>query len=83
MESLLDALERGGTFSTAGLAARLGTTPEMIEAKLEAYVRLGVVKKTVFDPSSCHSACGHCPGCNGREKIGRPVTFWERILKPD
>lgn len=79
MESLLDALKTGGTFSTPGLAARLGTTPEMIEAKLEAYVRLGVVRKTVFDPANCQSSCRNCPGCGGKEKIGRPVTFWERI----
>lgn len=81
MESLLGALKSGGTFSTAGLANRLGTTPEMIEAKLEAYVRLGVVRKTVFDPASCQSACGKCPGCVGKAKIGRPVTFWECITQ--
>lgn len=46
--SLLELLDAPGIHSTAQLATELGTTPEMVEAKLERYAQLGYVKKTVM-----------------------------------
>ena len=70
--SLLELLDAPGIHSTAQLAAELGTTPEMVEAKLERYAQLGYVKKTVMS-ADCGGNCKKCHGCSGlrSEKRGR------------
>lgn len=54
--SLLLLLEEKGIHSTAQLAAELGTSTEMVEAKLERYAQLGYVKKTVMS-ADCGGNC--------------------------
>ena len=77
--SLLDALDNAEIHSTAQLADMLGISPEMIEAQLERYEQLGLVKKTVMNNSSkCGGNCGKCKGC-AHKKESPPVVFWERI----
>jgi predicted transcriptional regulator len=76
--SLLSLLEEKGIRSTAQLAAELGTSMEMIEAKLERYAQLGYVKKTVMS-ANCGGNCKKCHGCSGMKNAAASVVYWERI----
>ena len=76
--SLLSLLEDKGIRSTAQLAAELGTSTEMIEAKLERYTQLGYVKKTVMS-ANCGGNCKKCHGCSGMKSAAASVVYWERI----
>ena len=76
--SLLSLLEEKGIRSTAQLAAELGTSMEMIEAKLERYAQLGYVKKTVMS-ANCGGNCKKCHGCSGMKNPAASVVYWERI----
>lgn len=75
--SLLSLLEEKGIRSTAQLATELGTSTEMIEAKLERYAQLGYVKKTVMS-ADCGGNCKKCHGCSGMKKAASSVVYWER-----
>lgn len=75
--SLLSLLEEKGIRSTAQLAAELGTSTEMVEAKLERYAQLGYVKKTVMS-ADCGGNCKKCHGCSGMKKAVASVVYWER-----
>lgn len=57
--SLLELLDAPGIHSTAQLAAELGTTPEMVEAKLERYAQLGY---RVFRGNMSHTKGGESNG---------------------
>ena len=76
--SLLSLLEEKGIRSTAQLAAELGTSMEMIEAKLERYAQLGYVKKTVMS-ANCGGNCKKGHGCSGMKNAAASVVYWERI----
>ena len=78
-QSLLDLLDNKEIRSTAQLAEVLNTSVEMIEAQLERYEQLGLVKKTDMNASTqCSGNCGKCKGCNHmKHKV--PVVFWEKI----
>lgn len=75
--SLLSLLEEKGIRSTAQLAAELGTSTEMVEAKLERYEQLGYVKKTVMS-ANCDGNCKKCHGCSGMKSAAASVVYWER-----
>lgn len=77
--SLLELLGEQGIHSTAQLAAELGTTAEMVEARLERYEQLGYVKKTVMS-SDCGGSCKKCHGCSGMKKAAASVVYWEKIV---
>lgn len=76
--SLLSLLEEKGIHSTAQLAAELGTSTEMVEAKLERYAQLGYVKKTVMS-ADCDGNCKKCHGCSGMKNAAASVVYWERV----
>ena len=76
--SLLSLLEDQGIRSTAQLAAELGTSTEMIEAKLERYTQLGYVKKTVMS-ANCGGNCKKCHGCSGMKSAAASVVYWEKV----
>lgn len=75
--SLLSLLEEKEIRSTAQLAAELGTSTEMVEAKLERYEQLGYVKKTVMS-ADCGGNCKKCHGCSGMKSAAASVVYWER-----
>lgn len=75
--SLLSLLEEKGIRSTAQLAAELGTSTEMVEAKLERYEQLGYVKKTIMS-ANCGGNCKKCHGCSGMKSAAASVVYWER-----
>ena len=61
LEQLLAEIQSGGTLETSELAARLGTTPMMVEAMLENLQRTGHIRLVP-------SCTGGCNGC-GLKKI--------------
>lgn len=78
LEQLLTEIHAGGTFETGALAARLGTTPELVEAMLEHLQRIGRVQPY----QACDSACG---GCNLKNtcqsaRISNGVRLWQTGL---
>lgn len=57
LEQLLAEIRAGGTLETGTLAAKLGTTPEMVEAMLEHLQRAGYLQP--------YRPCGDgCAGCD-------------------
>ena len=63
LQELLAEIRSGGTFETSVLAARLGTTPQLVEAALEHLQRMGYVRTY----HSCGDECGKCSlrsGCH-------------------
>lgn len=56
LEKLLAEIRSGGTFETGVLAARLGTTPALVEAMLEHLQRAGHLRPY----QTCGDACGGC-----------------------
>ena len=59
LEQLLKEIRSGGTLETGKLAARLGTTPQLIEAMLEHLQCAGLIEPYI---------CGDgCQGCGLRE----------------
>ncbi len=56
LEELLQAIRAGGTFEIGTLAARLGTSPELVEAMLEHLQRAGHLRLH----EACTEACGGC-----------------------
>ncbi len=61
LEKLLTEIRSGGTFETGVLAAKLDTTPELVEAMLEHLQRAGYIRPY----RTCGDACG---GCSLREE---------------
>ena len=73
LEKLLHEIEQGGTLETSVLAARLGTSPQLVAAMLEHLQRLG----RIGSYTDCASGCG---GCSLQEACSsRPaVRFWQQ-----
>jgi hypothetical protein len=66
LEKLLAEIRSGGSFETGRLAARLGTTPEMVSAMLEHLQRSGYIRPY----ETCGEGCGGCSlraGCNTQQ----------------
>ena len=72
-ERLLNEIRRGGTLETSVLAARLGTSPQLVAAMLEHMQRMGLIG----DFANCNSACGGCglqDSCSARPA----VRLWQQ-----
>lgn len=78
MASLLKLLEGKEIKSTIELATLLGSSEEMVQAKLERYEQLGYVKKTVISLNRSEN-CSKCRGCSGIKNAASSVVYWERI----
>ena len=76
--TLLELLDEPGIHSTAQLADKLGTSTEMVEARLECYEQLGYIKKSVLS-ADCGGNCKRCRGCSGMKKSAASVVYWERV----
>jgi len=64
LEELLAKIRSGGTFEIRVLAARLGTTPELVQAMLEHLQRTGHLRPY----QTCSEICSGC-GLKGICKI--------------
>ena len=75
LEKLIAEIRAGGTLETGRLAARLGTTPEMVVALLEHLRMSGYIQE--------YSTCGDgCQGCNlknacGSDKGAAKIRVWQ------
>jgi Mn-dependent DtxR family transcriptional regulator len=56
LERLLAEIRSGGTFETSVLAAKLGTSPALVEAMLEHLQRSGYIRSY----ETCRDACRGC-----------------------
>ena len=68
LERLISEIRRGGTLETGVLAARLGTSPQLVAAMLEHLQRLGLIQGYV----DCGSGCGGCSlrdGCVSKADV--------------
>ena len=74
LEKLLQEINAGGTLETVALAARMNTTPKLIEAMLEHLQRSGLILNYVI----CGDGCG---GCNLRDACNKgaqsAVRLWQ------
>ena len=74
LEKLLQEINAGGTLETVTLAARMNTTPQLIEAMLEHLQRSGLIQDYV----NCGDGCG---GCNVRNECNKQaqsaVRLWQ------
>lgn len=74
LEQLIKEIREGGTLEVQTLAARFGTTPQLIEAMLEHLQRSGLIQAYV----SCSDSC---QGCNlqeaCRKQIPGTIRLWQ------
>lgn len=78
LEQLVNEIRAGGTLETAALAARLGTTPRLIEAMLEHLQRAGLIQAYL----GCSDGCR---GCSLQDSCKRPapgtVRLWQSTVE--
>ena len=74
LEQLAREIRAGGTLETHEVAARLGTTPQLIEAMLEHLQRSGLIQAYV----SCSDGCS---GCSLQDNCRKPgegsIRLWQ------
>lgn len=63
LKQLLQEIALGNTMDTAGLAVRLGTSPEMVKSMLEHLERSGALEKVQCQVDSCQG-CGLADQCH-------------------
>jgi len=71
LERLLNEIKLAGTAQPAQLAARLGTSPAMVEAMLASLERMGMIRLV---DAACSQPCTGCPlesGCVSGAGKGR------------
>jgi hypothetical protein len=72
LEQLINEIRAGGTLETGALAARLGTTPQLVEAMLEHLQRSGLIQVYV----SCDDGC---LGCSLQDACKKPSSTTMRL----
>jgi hypothetical protein len=75
LEQLMVEIRAGGTLESATLAARLKTSPQMIEAMLEHLRRSGFLRVYETCGDGC-SGCGLKQNC-GQQKKRAGVQIWQ------
>lgn len=73
LEQLVNEIRAGGTLEIAALAARLGTTPQLIEAMLEHLQRSGLIQDYV----SCSDGCLGCNLQDACRKSPGAIRLWQ------
>jgi hypothetical protein len=77
LEQLVKEIRAGGTLETGALAARLGTTPQLIEAMLGYLQQSGLIQAYV----GCSDGC---QGCNLQDACRTPnqntIRLWQSSL---
>ncbi len=75
LEKLLKEIREGGTLETGKLAAKLGTSPAMVEAMLEHLRQMGYIQ--------AYETCGDgCAGCSlsstcQKDATSGQVQLWQ------
>ncbi len=74
LEQLVNEIRAGGTLEVGALAARLHTTPQLIEAMLEHLQQSGLIQAYV----SCNDGC---QGCSLQDACKKPnqntIRLWQ------
>lgn len=73
LEQLVNEIRSGGTLETNALAARFGTTPQLIEAMLEHLQRSGLIQAY----ASCSDGCLGCSLQDACQKTPGTVRLWQ------
>lgn len=73
LEKLVQQIQSGGTLETGALAARLGASPQLVQAMLEHLQRTGLIRQYM----NCEDR--GCQGCGLRSSCGGPATarLWQ------
>lgn len=74
LEQLVKEIRAGGTLETGVLAARFGTTPQLVEAMLEHLQRSGLIQS--------YAGCSDgCLGCSLQDACKKPspgtLRLWQ------
>jgi hypothetical protein len=72
LEHLLAEIRRGGTLETSVLAARLGTSPQMVAAMLYHLQRLGSIQPYIICGDGCAGCCLR-DGC----QLTHDIRLWQ------
>ena len=72
LQQLIGEIQAGGSFEIGRLAAKMGASPQLIEAMLGHLQRLGHLQGY----SSCADGCGGC-GLLDTCGVERPVRLWK------
>jgi len=75
LKKLLNEIRSGGTLEANQLAAKLGTTPKMVEALLEHLQRLGHIRPYATCGDGC-AGCGLKDGCHTPQKA-ESLRLWQ------
>lgn len=76
LERLLYEIRNGGSLEVSALAARLDTSPAMVQAMLEHLQRLGYIQPYA---EACGDGCGGCSfsqACNIEERADK-IRLWK------
>ena len=76
LEGLLKKIRAGGSLETGVLAARLGTSPQMIAALLDHLKHLGLIKTY----TNCAEGCSGC-SLQGDCAANNVVRLWQSVSK--
>lgn len=79
LDQLLQEIRSGGTLETHRLAARLNTSPQLVEAMLEHLERIGYLQTYVSCSSGC-SGCGLSDNCNPAHRQ-HSAQLWQSRVK--
>lgn len=72
LEKLVEEIRAGGTLETGALAARFGTTPQLVEAMLEHLQRTGLIQS--------YAGCSDgCQGCSLQDTCQKPSAGTLRL----
>ncbi len=74
LEQLVKEIREGGTLETRTLAARLGTTPQLIEAMLGHLQRSGLILAYIGCSDGCHG-CSLQDACN--KQAQSTIRLWQ------
>ena len=75
LDELLKEIRTGGTLETRVLAARLETSPQLIEAMLEHLQRIGMIQPYVDCGDGCQG-CSLQETCKGKHG-NNSVRLWQ------
>jgi hypothetical protein len=79
LEQLLKEIYSGGTLEANQLAAKLGTTPKMVEALLEHLQRAGHIRPYTACTDGC-VGCGLKDGCRPASKA-ESLRLWQSAIE--
>ena len=75
LEQLMAEIQAGGTLETGALAAKLGTSTQMLDAMLE-HLRLSGIIQSYSNCGDCCQGCSLKSSCGSGERAGT-MRLWQ------